>query len=63
VTDDISPVLSAIDRDIENSIHSLFELLRFASIATDPAHAKVDLPRNSSASGSRLGVFSFECNR
>jgi acetylornithine deacetylase/succinyl-diaminopimelate desuccinylase-like protein len=40
VTDDISPVLSAIDRDIENSINSLFELLRFASIATDPAHAK-----------------------
>ena len=38
VTDDISPVLAAIDADIENSIDSLCELLRFASIATDPAY-------------------------
>jgi acetylornithine deacetylase/succinyl-diaminopimelate desuccinylase-like protein len=39
VTDDISPVLAAIDADIENSIESLSDLLRFASVATDPAYA------------------------
>ena len=38
LTDDIAPVLSAIDADIENSIASLCEVLRFASIATDPAY-------------------------
>jgi acetylornithine deacetylase/succinyl-diaminopimelate desuccinylase-like protein len=38
VTDDITPVLSAIDADIENSISSLCELLRFATVATDPAY-------------------------
>ncbi len=35
---DISPVLTAIDADIENSIDRLCEVLRFASVATDPAH-------------------------
>ncbi len=38
MTDDISKVLSAIDAGIEGSLDQLCELLRFASIATDPAH-------------------------
>jgi acetylornithine deacetylase/succinyl-diaminopimelate desuccinylase-like protein len=35
---DITPVLSAIDADLENSLDRLCEVLRFASVATDPAH-------------------------
>jgi acetylornithine deacetylase/succinyl-diaminopimelate desuccinylase-like protein len=35
---DIFPVLTAIDADIENSLNRLSEILRFASIGTDPAH-------------------------
>jgi acetylornithine deacetylase/succinyl-diaminopimelate desuccinylase-like protein len=35
---DVTPVLSAIDADIENSLDRLCEVLRFASVATDPAH-------------------------
>lgn len=35
---DISPVLAAIDADIENSLGRMCEFLRFASIGTDPSH-------------------------
>jgi acetylornithine deacetylase/succinyl-diaminopimelate desuccinylase-like protein len=37
---DVKPVLTAIDADIENSIERMCEVLRFASVATDPAHAR-----------------------
>ncbi|MBO6900411.1 MAG: dipeptidase [Rhizobiaceae bacterium] len=34
---ELSPVLEAIDRDFDNSLDRLFELLRIKSISTDPA--------------------------
>ena len=34
---ELSPVLDAIDRDFDNSLDRLFELLRIRSISTDPA--------------------------
>jgi acetylornithine deacetylase/succinyl-diaminopimelate desuccinylase-like protein len=36
---DIIPVLTAIDAEIDDSLARLSEILRFASIGTDPAHA------------------------
>jgi acetylornithine deacetylase/succinyl-diaminopimelate desuccinylase-like protein len=40
VTFDINPVLSAIDGGLEASLTRLEELLRFPSVATDPAYAE-----------------------